>query len=113
MEENMWFIAIVGIVLGAGGISSIIPLLKLRQDKESSLVLGAQAAVVSLTAALKQSETRVTKLEVENRFLTEQMEKLIRDVESAKQTMRELTKKLNETKAELDIILSSQQKGEK
>lgn len=109
----MWFIAIVGIVLGAGGISSIIPLLKLRQDKESSLVLGAQAAVVSLTAALKQSETRVTKLEVENRFLTEQMEKLIRDVESAKQTMRELTKKLNETKAELDIILSSQQKGEK
>ena len=105
MNEQTWVIATVSLILGAGGVSALIPFLKLKQDKESAMVLGAQAAVVSLTTALKQSEDRVTKLEIENKFLTEQIEKLVRDVELAKKTMRDLTKQLNETKNELDYIV--------
>lgn len=107
MDEPTWVIAVFSLILGASGIGALIPFLKLKQDKESSMVLGAQAAVVSLTTALKQSEDRVTRLEEENRFLTGEIEKLIRDVEIAKKTMRELTKQLKETKIELDYILKT------
>ena len=105
MDEPNWAIAVFSLILGASGIGALIPFLKLKQDKESSMVLGAQAAVVSLTTALKQSEDRVTRLEEENRFLTGQIAKLVKDVEIAKKTMRDLTKQLRETKTELDYIL--------
>ena len=107
MDEPTWVIAVFSLILGASGIGALIPFLKLRQDKESSMVLGAQAAVVSLTTALKQSEDRVTRLEEENRFLTTQIEKLVRDVELAKKTMRDLTKQLRQTKVELDHIIQT------
>lgn len=105
MDEKMWVVATVSALIGAGGISTLIPFLKLKQDKESSMVIGAQAAVVSLTAALKQSEARVTKLEEENKFLTNEIDKLVKDVALAKKNMAELTKQLQETKKELDFIL--------
>ena len=105
VDEPTWVIAVFSLILGASGIGALIPFLKLRQDKESSMVLGAQAAVVSLTAALKQSGDRVTRLEQENLFLTGQIEKLVRDVELAKKTMKELTKELRETKSDLDYIV--------
>jgi peptidoglycan hydrolase CwlO-like protein len=112
MDEPTWAIAVFSLILGASGIGALIPFLKLRQDKESSMVLGAQAAVVSLTTALKQSEDRVTRLEEENRFLTGQIEKLVKDVELAKKTMRDLTKQLRETKTELDYILKTRKSFE-
>jgi predicted RNase H-like nuclease (RuvC/YqgF family) len=112
VDEPTWVIAVFSLILGASGIGALIPFLKLRQDKESSMVLGAQAAVVSLTTALKQSEDRVTRLEEENRFLTGEIEKLIKDVEIAKKTMRDLTKQLKETKTELDFILKTRKSFE-
>lgn len=107
MDETTWVIALVGILIGAGGLGAFIPLFKIKSENESSIIAGAQSAVISLTAALKQSETRVTKLEEENQFLKLEIQKLVKDVEAAKKTMNELTKQLNITKIHLDGILNS------
>lgn len=110
MDEPTWVIALVGMLIGAGGFSAFIPLFRLKRENESAIIAGAQSAVISLTAALKQSETRVTRLEEENQFLKIEIQKLVKDVEAAKKTMNELTKQLNITKVHLDTILSDKDK---
>lgn len=108
MDEPTWVVAVVGILVGAGGLGAFIPLFKLKHENESSIITGAQSAVISLTAALQQSEKRVTKLEEENQFLKIEIQKLVKDVEAAKKTMAELTKQLNITKVHLDNIINNQ-----
>lgn len=113
MDEPMWIVAIVGILLGAGGVGSLIPLFRLRQDKESSMVVGSETAVNSLTIALRQSDVRVTILEEENKNLMVLIEQLRADVDEGKRAVKELTQTLNDTKAKLNFALSETKHGTK
>ena len=113
MAESDWVIAFIGVFLGAGGVGALIPILKLRQDKESSMVFGSEAAVNSLTTALKQSDIRVTMLEEENKNLKMLIKQLRDDVDASKIAVINLTKTLNDTKAKLNTALANTTHGTK
>jgi predicted nucleic acid-binding Zn-ribbon protein len=113
VSEPNWVIAIIAVILGAGGIGAFIPLLKLKQDKESSMVFGSEAAVNSLTIALQQSDIRVTILEEENKNLKALIKQLRDDVDASKVAVNNLTKTLNDTKAKLNSALANTTHGTK
>lgn len=106
-----WVIAFIGILLGAGGISALVPLFKLKQEKQSSMVFGSEAAVKSLTTALQQSDIRVTMLEKENKTLLVFIEQLRKDVDDGKEAIIRLTTALNETRVKLNIALANSRHG--
>ena len=105
MNSTTVVVAIVGVILGGGGVGAILPVFRYRTDKGNIIAVGAEAAVASLTAALARSDTRVSHLEAENQMLMVTIEELRIKVEAAQESVKLLTKDLHATKTQLDTIL--------
>lgn len=101
-------IALVGVILGGSGIGAIIPLLRLRVDKDSVVATGSEVAVKSLTNALERSDRRVTHLESENETLRATIAQLRLDLELAKADVRNLAFDLANTKQTMQKIIKEE-----
>ena len=100
-------IAIMGIILGGGGVGALIPIFKVRAERESVIIEGAESAVQSLTLALQRSDLRVEKLEKENDKLRVTVEEMRTHLDAAQTTMQILTNDLTETKTKLERLMKS------
>lgn len=107
MENPAWLFGLIGLILGGGGIGALLPLLKIKQDRDSSMVVGSEIAVQSLMTALKNSDTRVTHLEEENESLKIKLDQLKAEVDAAITAVHALTEELNLTRAKLNRALNS------
>lgn len=105
MNQATLVATLVGLILGGGGVGTIIPVLRYRADKGNVIAVGAEAAVASLTAALARSDQRVSHLEAENQMLMVTVEELRITVQDAQKSVIILTRDLETTKNKLDEIL--------
>lgn len=105
MDNTTVVVALVGVILGGGGVGAIVPLLRFRADRDSTIAAGSEAAVQSLTTALIRSDLRVTHLEAENETLRATIEKLRTDVDRAQASVIRLSADLAETRQKLDNLL--------
>lgn len=106
MDSSTLVIGLVGLILGGGGIGALIPILRFRADRDSTIATGAETAVQSLTTALQRSDARVTHLEAENASLRATISQLRVDVDTAQMSVRAITRDLAETRQKLDDILT-------
>lgn len=105
MNPTTLVIALVGVILGGGGVGGMTTIFRFKADKGNVVAEGAEAAVASLTAALKQSDHRVTQCEAENVQLRISLEELKIKLEAAEMTVRQVSRDLASTKLTLDGIL--------
>lgn len=98
-------IALIGIILGGGGVGALLPLFRYRTDRDSVIAEGAESAVQSLTIALQRSDLRVTHLEDENHKLRTKVEELKTTIEATQAKMQTLTNDLLDTKLKLEKMM--------
>jgi len=98
-------IAVIGIILGGGGVGAFVPLIRYRTDRDSVIAEGAESAVQSLTIALARSDIRVAHLEEENNRLRTTVEELRGNIESTQAAMQMLTNDLAVTKDKLERMM--------
>lgn len=106
MESSDIVMGVVALLLGGGGVGALVPLFRARADNDSTIAVGSEAAVQSLTTALDRSDRRVAQLEAENAKLRAEIADLRSDVVSAQANVNTLTLDLAETKAKLDKLLN-------
>ena len=105
MDTTTAVAALVGVILGGGGIGAFIPFLRFRADKGNVIAVGSEAAVASLTTALTISDRRVSACEAENAMLRVAVEEMKIKVETAEASLRQVSRDLAATKQKLDEIL--------
>lgn len=105
MNLTTLVVGLVSLILGGGGVGAAIPVFRYKADKSNVIAVGAESAVASLTAALAQSDHRVTQCEAENVQLRITLEEFKIKLEAAEVTVRQVSRDLASTKSTLDEIL--------
>lgn len=93
MDQGTLIFGLVTLILGAGGVGSLIPLFRYRADRNNVIAVGSEAAVQSLTIALERADKRVTHLEEENHKLRANVNNLRANVENLMQDLAEMKTK--------------------
>lgn len=94
MDTGTLVIGLVGLILGAGGVGSLVPILRFRADRGNVIAVGSEAAVQSLTVALQRSDQRVTHLEEDNHNLRVNVNDLTATVSALKSKLEQCERQI-------------------
>lgn len=105
VDETTIVVALVSVILGGGLTGGLIPIFKYRQEKDSAIAVGAEAAVQSLTAALQASDARVNICIKENEELRQIVGELRDKLGEAQTVIRDLANDCQDLKTKLNRLL--------